>query len=63
MAISDEYCYIGERYYYQRRDCFGTEIRFFIMDLDGNIDEQTRLIDEYDINGLSFTGNVVLSNT
>jgi hypothetical protein len=49
---------MGDGYYYYRKDGFGVEIRHFVVDLDGDTAKQLCLIDEYDINGLAFKGNL-----
>ena len=49
----DEYVDMGEGYHYRKMDSFGVEIRHFVMDLDGDISKQVRLVDTHDINGLA----------
>jgi hypothetical protein len=45
---------MGKGYTYFRRDVFDAEIRYFVLKLQGNINEQMDLIDKYNINGLGF---------
>ena len=61
MTNNDDY-YMGEDYYYKRSNEFETEVRFFILNLDENIDRQKRFIEEHRINGLSFTKNPTSAN-
>ena len=56
MTSNEDYHIDGE-YYYKRSNEFGTEVRFFMLNLDENIEEQKRFIEEHRINGLSFTKN------
>ena len=58
-SAMDEHVDMGKGYYYHKMDGFGVEIRHFVMDLDGDIKKQMRLVNKHGINGLAFKGNLL----